>query len=208
MQRRTVLRACLGVLGFSGLSGCIGSQTADSNDETESRSTPTETDGAEPTAAETTTSQKTPRLTVSDGEPVTGFPRNESGFATERVGSRNTIANPDNNLPHDLLIWNSAAHSQTITVEIRNQTGGTQEIVSNDTYEIPGDELLVIHLLEPAPYQVSLDGPTITEAATIEIPRDRFDCNESHHEITVTGTGEVANVVYSDAAGCPTPTTE
>ena len=93
-------------------------------------------------------------------------------------------------------------------MEISNQSGGSQSIVLAETYDIPGDDLLVIRLLEPAPYQVSLDGPTIDEAETIEIPRDRFDCNESHHEITVTGTGQVAEVVYSDAAGCPTPTTE
>jgi len=207
MQRRTVLKSGLGVLGLSGLSGCIGSQSPDSNALTGSQSTPTETDVSETTAVETTTSQETPRLTVSDGEPVTGFPRDERGFTTERVGSRTTITNAENNLPHELLIWNPAEHSQTITVEISDQTSDTQPIVLTETYEIPGDELLEIRLLEPAPYRVSLDGPTIDEAATIEIPRDRFDCNESHHEITVTGTGEVAEVVYSNDAGCVTPTT-
>ncbi len=54
MQRRDVLTAGIGVLGFSGLSGCTGRQSPDSNGGTEPQSTPTETPRSETTASSPT----------------------------------------------------------------------------------------------------------------------------------------------------------
>ena len=205
-SKRRVLTK-FGTIGVVGVAGCESpaGERDPTSDGTRNR-TPSLTE--EQSVASTEDPQQTPRLTVSDGEPVDGFPIYEGGFMTERIGSRADITNPESKLPHELLIWNPTDQTREITVEIRNLTNGEEPTVLNDTYEIPEDELLVIRLLEPATYRVSLAGPTIDETATIDIPRSRFDCNESHHEITVTGTGEVAEVVYSDTAMCSTSTAE
>jgi hypothetical protein len=55
MRRRHVLKAGVGALACSGLSGCTGRQSPEPNDGTGSQSTPTET-----TASETTTSPTPP----------------------------------------------------------------------------------------------------------------------------------------------------
>lgn len=205
-SRRRVLTT-LGAIGVVGVAGC-GSPAGERDPTSAGTRNRTPPLTEEQSVASPEDPQQTPRLTVSDGELVDGFPIYEEGFTTERVGSRADITNPESKLPHELLIWNPSDQTQEITVEIRNLTDGEEQTVLNDSYEIPGDDLLVIRLLEPATYRVSLAGPTIDETATIDIPRSRFDCNESHHEITVAGTGEVAEVVYSDAAECLTSTTE
>lgn len=54
MKRRDVLAAAIGVVGFTGLSGCTDSQLTDSNGGTDPRSTPTQTSTSETGAASST----------------------------------------------------------------------------------------------------------------------------------------------------------
>ena len=58
MERRDVINAAVGVVGFTGLSGCTGRQSPDSNSGTESQPTPTETTAPE-TAVGSPTSKPT-----------------------------------------------------------------------------------------------------------------------------------------------------
>jgi hypothetical protein len=63
MHRRDVLEAAIGVVGFSGLSGCTGGRSPDSNGGTGPQSTPTGTAASETTSAETTAASPTPTPT-------------------------------------------------------------------------------------------------------------------------------------------------
>lgn len=66
MRRRDLLTAGIGVLGFSGLSGCAGRQSPDSNGGTTTQSTATETTASETTA----TSPETPVPFPETCEPL------------------------------------------------------------------------------------------------------------------------------------------
>lgn len=63
VHRREVLEAGIGVLGFSGLSGCTGDRSPDPSGGTEPQPTPTETVASESTASETTVASPTPTPT-------------------------------------------------------------------------------------------------------------------------------------------------
>lgn len=59
MHRRDILKAALGVIGFTSLSGCTRPGSSDSNGETEPQSTPTETVVSESTESDTATATST-----------------------------------------------------------------------------------------------------------------------------------------------------
>ncbi len=63
MRRRDILKAALGIVGFSGLSGCTIGQSPDTNGETDPQSTPAETPASETTPSGTTATSPTPTPT-------------------------------------------------------------------------------------------------------------------------------------------------
>ncbi|MFC6989863.1 hypothetical protein ACFQJD_16265 [Haloplanus sp. GCM10025708] len=91
MHRRDVLEAGAGVLGFVGLSGCTGGQSAGSNGGTEPGSTPTETaDSATSTAETTATPTETPVPFPETCEPlpdVDGLPTPPSELTEDAAGA-------------------------------------------------------------------------------------------------------------------------
>lgn len=199
-SRRRALRL-IGMIGATTVAGCIDRNKGSTATPT-AESTPT---GTQPDPRSTRDTD-TPTVEIDDVGMVAEFPRYDDGFKTVRIGSRSGVSNEDENLPHELLIWNPAETLRQISVAIFDVAGESQTTVLNDTFEIPAGELLLVRLLEPSDYRVSIGGPNMDASVTFDVSQNRFDCNESHHEITVTTRGEIAHVVYSTALQCTSET--
>jgi hypothetical protein len=191
MRRRSFIVGALAlVVPASGCTAGKDERTPDPSAtfEETGASTPTDTTGSPGTTG-------TPEETVGEQ-----FPMYEPESKTLTVGSREGVMDTENNRPHDLLIWNAATDGRGIRVEVHDDA---ETALLAETHEVPADSTLRVELLEPGRYTASvhLAGES---ADPITIPKDRFDCNESEHQITVTADGTVESTVYSTTQACPT----
>jgi hypothetical protein len=131
------------------------------------------------------------------------FPMYEPEWKTLSIGSRESVTDDENNLPHDLLVWNAATDSREIRVDVHDDA---DTALLTETHEMPADSTLRVELLEPGQYTASVHLAGAEDTEPITIPEHRFDCNESEHQITVAADGTVESTVYSDAQACPTDT--
>ncbi|MFB6105216.1 MAG: hypothetical protein ABEJ57_09105 [Halobacteriaceae archaeon] len=140
-------------------------------------------DGATPTDTTTTTTPPDPTI-----------------VATAAVGDRASVAFPENNRPHELRVVNRSDIERKLEVFVDRD--GT------DVYErldhLAPNEGVVLRLVEPGTYTIQIRVGS-TPGATIEVPRDRFDCNQSVTEATVQDGGVVRTDAWSTMMGCPTP---
>ncbi|WP_135823983.1 hypothetical protein [Halorussus ruber] len=203
-SRRTLLRTAGIGLGL-GLSGCLGTggeSPGETSTTTETTTTETTTDPETTTASPPPTAEEvSPAAVAERGVPV--VPKIESTAATPfrafSVGDREGVANPEDNLPHQVWVWNDTDAEREITLAL--STGGTT--VLDETVAFRARAALGIELAEPRPYEL-----TVSEGdreKVVEIPRSRFDCNDSVTDVAVQRE-EIAEFTITTEMACSTTT--
>lgn len=221
-SRRHLLRTAGIGLGL-GLAGCLGTGGESPGGTTTGTSSTT----AEPTVTTTEPPAKTsttasPPPTVEDVSPaavaergVPVVPKIESSatrpFRAFSVGDREGIVNPENNLPHQVWVWNDTDAKRELTVALA--TGGN--IVLDETVAFPARSALGIELAEPRPYELTVTAGDRERTSdheqagdrekTVEIPRSRFDCNHSVTDVAVQPE-EIAEFTITTEMACSTTT--
>lgn len=133
------------------------------------------------------------------GEDTPFDPRNT--FKTVEIGSRTNVTDPVFNKPHTLHLWNVGSDMRTIDVTIIDTK--SESVVLDRSFEFPRDSELEIKLNEPSAYQIEITPPERDRPKTIDIPRRRFDCNVSHHEISILRDGDVSVNSSGTLLNCP-----
>lgn len=97
------------------------------------------------------------------------------------VGNRDTVANPDDNLAHQVWVWNDTGRKQEVTVEIGDESDSTPWF--SRSYDLGTDANLAIDLRESRAYAITVrvDG----RKRTVSVSESRFDCNDSATDIVV-----------------------
>jgi hypothetical protein len=204
-SRRTLLRTCGVSLGF-GLAGCLGTggQSSDgtnADDTTATTATETSPASSDTTDPEATISARSSPPTVEQADPATvadrGVPVSPTVDSTDSkpfraftIGDRGDVANPDDNLPHQIWVWNDTNEEREIAVAL---TAG-EATVLDETREFPARAALAIELADPRPYEL-----------TVEIPRSQFDCNDSATDVIVR-SDEISDATTTTELACETAT--
>ncbi|WP_137284741.1 hypothetical protein [Halorussus salinisoli] len=215
-SRRRLLRICATGLPL-GVAGCLGTG-GESPDET-ARTTGTETtdSGTETMSDPGTETSPGPETTavgpppeVREVEPDAvadrGVPTGpnvestaEQPFLAFAVGDRDDVANPDDNLPHLVWVWNDTDDSQEVGVAVT--TGGTTLL--DERYEFPARAALGFELREPRPYEFTVRASDREE--TVGVERSRFDCNDSATDVIVE-PDEIREFSITTDLACSTAT--
>jgi len=140
-------------------------------------------DGADPT--ETTTTTTPPAATI---------------VASADVGDRSTVTFPENNRPVEVRVLNRSDIERAIEVIVERD--GTETYDRLD--RLQPAEGVTVRLVEPGDYTVRVRVGS-TPGATIEVPRTRFDCNQSVVEATVRDGGVVETDAWSTEMACADP---
>ncbi len=204
MKRRTLLRTVGVAVGAGTLAGCLDEQTAAPG---------TEPGGAGGTDPGTRTTDRPdegttdrPEATPDEGtgtststEPAEFGTDADDPFETITVGSREGVANPDDNRPHGVNVWNAAERERTLTVAVRRGSATVLE----ETITFPADGYLSMTLAEPGDYRLPIrtDG---AELGVVTVARSRFDCNSSYTNVDVTPDDELRSTVVSTMMACET----
>ncbi|WP_135851861.1 hypothetical protein [Halorussus salinus] len=211
MHRRELLGA-VGT-GAVGVAGLLGTGARGAGQETET--------------AATTTAETTSEDGGFDGIESSA----DRPFATISVGTRANVVRSENNRPHAIRVWNDSDRARAIRLRLARGggSGGSDESSESDKssaaldrrVEFPADGYLTVRLLEPGDYALTVrpgDGTgeggmggvatTATATATavgstIEVPRSRFDCNDSRTDVRVASDGAVRSVTTATEIGCP-----
>lgn len=212
-SRRILLRTFGGAL-LAGTAGCLGDGTPEGSATTEWTATET-TAGTDPTTrgteatagTDSTTRSEPPAVREVDPSAVASRGVPEPGvdsaahepFRAFAVGTRDGVANPDDNLPHGFWVWNDTDETQT--VEVTLATGGTTLL--DDAYEIPVREALGVELREPRAYEWTVRHGDREKAE--DIPRRQFDCNRSATDVIVRDA-EIKRMTITTELACRTAT--
>jgi len=207
MKRRTLLRAAGAALGTGTLAGCLADNDGtggpggdgDANDgetktpppgtDTPSDATDTPDDGAgrEETASDT----------AQEPEQFAFEPEADEPVASETIGSRDGVEDPDNNRPHGVSVWNAADRERSIRVAVRRGSA----TVFERTLTFPADGYLSLRLAEPGSYTVSLYAGD-EHLGDVDVGRSWFDCNSSSTQVGVLEDGEVRSTTISTMVAC------
>ena len=201
MRRRAVLGAVgAGLVSFAGCStsGTVGTSPATA------RST---TSAAHPSSTDTPTSAPdspvpTPDYPESTGEVETFDPAET--VEEVQVGSREGVANPDNNLPHDVRVWNRASTDVVARIRLVDYVEGS--VALDETYDLPADAAVTLSILEPSSYVLEVRVPEAGTRETLSVPRPRFDCNNSATRVAVSADGNIDSMLITTAVFCRTAT--
>ena len=209
-SRRTLLRTCGIGLSF-GLAGCFGTG-GQSSDGTNADDTTTETPPAssDTTDPEATISARSSPPTVEQADPATAADRSvpvsptvdstdSKPFRAFTVGDRGDVANPDNNLPHQIWVWNDTDEEREIVVAL---TAG-EATVLDETRKFSARATLAIELADPRPYELTVRAGD--RERTVEIPRSQFDCNDSATDVIVR-SDEILKGMTTTELACETAT--
>jgi hypothetical protein len=131
MHRRGVLEIAFGVIGISGLSGCIGGRSPDPNGGTEPRSTPTGT----PTASPTPTPTETP----------VPFPE-----TCETLPDIDGLPTPPSELTEDAVETFVGEFERVYAVATNDEYGGVESLQTRSV-ETVGERYIVELSFEAAP---------------------------------------------------------
>ncbi len=127
------------------------------------------------------------------------------------------MTNPENNRPHAIRVWNDSGRVRRILLRLTRGSGSGESSAALDRrVEFPADGYLTVGLLEPDDYALAVrpgDGTgegatTATSTGTaagaiVEVPRARFDCNDSQTDVRVAPDGAVESFTVSTEIGCP-----
>lgn len=214
-SRRTLLRTFGIGLGF-GLAGCLGtggqsSGGTNADDTTATTATETPPATSDTTDPGATTSTRSSPPTVEETDPATvadrGVPVSPTVDSTDSkpfraftVGDRRDVANPDNNLPHQIWVWNDTDDEER---EIAVALTAGEATVLDETREFPARAALAIELADPRPYELTVRAGD--RERTVEIPRSRFDCNRSATDVIVR-SDEISDTTITTELACETAT--
>lgn len=143
-------------------------------------------------------------LTTKTDSPGTRTPTfewyggNASPFATVEIGSRDVVADPDRNRPHEVLLWNVLEAER----QIRIRVGEGESARLDETLTFPPLGVMRLRLLEPGAYGLEVfvgDG----RAGAFTIPRSLFDCNFSQTYTRITQSGGMQRQSVTTEIGCP-----
>lgn len=137
-----------------------------------------------------------------DGSDTTGL----DSFDPERVqtelavGSRAGVADPEDNQPHGVSVWNAMA--ETSTVEVRIVDAAADQVVLELTSTLASDAAVEFSLLEPATYRLDVRVPVGEASETVEVSRSWFDCNGSSTQIGVFEDGRIDSRTVTTLLAC------
>ncbi|MCU4799615.1 hypothetical protein OB920_04415 [Halobacteria archaeon HArc-gm2] len=131
----------------------------------------------------------------------------DSPFQTIETGTRDGIANPGQNTPHRIAIWNASSEGHQIQVEIRSVTNESRSVVLDETYEFPANSVLEVRLLTPDEYLIEMRRTDNEAQKSITVARDWFDCNSSRHKVTIPEDGHITVTESSTLLACDESTT-
>lgn len=216
MERRALLRS-LAAAGFGGaLTGCL----ADGNAEGEGNTTvPSDPNTASPTPTDHhTDTRPEDRQTTGDGttspseDERTGTPDQtgtgswdpaaEKPFEIVELGSRDGMAFPDNNRPHEVAILNELDRERELRVSIVGTTGTGPE--ATHTYAFPEGGWVLFRMKAPDQYEITVtaSGTTLGQAP---VDRKWFDCNGSRSRFGITENGMTDYEERTTLMACPNP---
>jgi hypothetical protein len=101
--------------------------------------------------------------------------------------------------PHQVWVRNGTENSREVLVEI----GPTSDADPwfRRTYEIGPGAQLAVELRTPREYAVSVEAADAAE--TVEVSEDRFDCNDSAHDVVVR-EAKIETMGVTTEEGCST----
>lgn len=140
------------------------------------------------------------RATPAD---TTTTPPEPTIVATAAIGDRASVAFPDNTRPHRLLTVNRSDIERKVEVFVERDETTIYERLDH----LQPAEAVRLRFVEPATYTVRIRVGS-TPGATVDVPRDRFDCNHSTTRATVGPGGVVETTSWSTMKACPGPTVE
>lgn len=197
MNRRQYLFASCGVC----FSGCTSLD-------------PTTGSSSRPTPRRTPTG--TPTETASTPTQTETSPSGEAHHERIEIGSRDTVENPDDNRPHDLVVVNAgdSAREFAITITARQNDSKQTETVLDTTYDVPNatrpkdeppwENEIFVELLEPATYTVDLQIPAADAGEQLTIQQDDFTCNWHTHTMVAQTDGRIEVGGTATTMGCST----
>jgi len=118
-----------------------------------------------------------------------------------RVGSREGVEDPENNEPHEILVWNATSAARNVELRITDDV--EQSVVLDETYEIPANASLSVSLLKPSYYVLKITSSG-TSQETLSVSRSLFDCNRSETRIGVFEDGTIKSTIISAMVECQT----
>ncbi|WP_254279477.1 hypothetical protein [Haloarcula marina] len=193
MNRRSYLALLSSALG----AGC----SASSADGDGTPDTPTgRSDTATP--AEESTVETPPSPTETD---EVGVGDSADTVETIPVGTREGVENPDDNRPHDVVVWNAANRPRELAVSIVARDGGPRVA---RRFRFAADAARRFELRTPVAYDVTVRVPVDGRQHSFEVGRNWFDCNSSGHRVRVPGTGPITATAGSTTLYCGEPATE
>jgi len=175
MKRRALLRATGGTVGALGVTGCLqelGTSIERAGTTTDRDST-TRPDRDGTRSPESGASQDDSReVGLGDAD----WNSRAEAVRTVAVGDRDSVAFPDSNKAHSVVLWNRAGEERDLRVEVVEPRALDAETVGPLT--VPGDTVVVLELNVPARYAlaVAVDG---TAFGSLVVEQARFDCNYS-----------------------------
>lgn len=117
-------------------------------------------------------------------------------YEAVELGNRTSL--PDDVRPHKVLVWNNSVTTRAVTVHVSTDTG----VVLDQRYEIPADAAVTIVLQEVDTYTVTLRTVDSDTGTTIQVQKERFDCNASATQVTITEDGEFESRVVTTWLEC------
>ena len=195
MDRRTVLLASTTAVAV--IAGCLGLESDDSGSAGDGPSADSEpTDN---TDSDLTIPDSPEEYPVDDPGDRTAIDFSPSDTYKEiELGSRDGVEAKYE--PHTIRVCNFASHPE-ITVGVIDVLD--ENIVHDETHEIPENEDLKLQLLTPSLYVVNVRLPELDAEHTVNVPCEYFDCNDSNVKIGVFSDEEIASVVSTTLADCP-----
>ena len=191
MDRRTLL-ALTGSTTLGAVAGCIGAPTGGGDSDSDSGPTGNiDSDLTIPDSPE--------EYPVDDPGDRTAIDFAPSDTYTEiELGSRDGVEATYG--PHAIRVMNFASHPEISVgvIDVLNE-----DIVHDESHEIPEYEDLKLQLLTPSLYVVNVRLSELDAEHTVNVPCGYFDCNDSNIKIGVFSDEEIASVVSTTLADCP-----
>jgi hypothetical protein len=128
-------------------------------------------------------------------------PASEPAGVTE-IGSRDSVANPDDRLPWRVLVWNDDDSAGDISLAVFGESAGR---TVDRTLSVPAGTYHEVELLAPDRYAVQVQRGE-HQRYEFHVARDAFDCNRHTAEMRVSPTGLVQYVTTSTMVACGFPT--
>ncbi|MFQ3293832.1 MAG: hypothetical protein ACI8VE_000898 [Natrialbaceae archaeon] len=216
MERRTLLRS-LAAAGFgAALTGCLADGNPGSGEDTTVPSDPdtasrTPTDHHTDTRPEDrrtngdgTTSPSEDERTSTPEQTGSGSwdPDAEKPFEIVKIGSREPVAFPDNNRPHEVAILNELDRERELRISIEGATDTDPEVTHTCTF--PDGGWVLFRLNVPSRYEVTLRASGTT-LGSVTVDRPWFDCNGSRSRVGITDDAITDYDERTTMMACPDP---